>query len=110
MTKIYQGTAEPHDIENWPVPPPWRTFHGKILNNRSLEQNDQMALKRGKTFKGTEQEIELVNAALLLRRPLLVTGKPGTGKSSLAYAVAYELKLGSVLYWPITSRSTIQEG
>jgi MoxR-like ATPase len=40
----------------------------------------------------------------------MVTGKPGCGKSSLARAIAYELKLGRVLHWPITSRSTIQEG
>ena len=52
----------------------------------------------------------MVNAALYLRRPLLVTGKPGTGKTSLAYAVAYELRLGTVLPWYITARSTLQEG
>jgi MoxR-like ATPase len=52
----------------------------------------------------------MVNAALLLRRPLLVTGKPGTGKSSLAYAVAHELIMGEVLLWPITTRSTLQQG
>src|SRR5439155_694428 len=45
-----------------------------------------------------------------LRRPLLVTGDPGIGKSTLAYAVAHELRLGPVLRWPITSRSTRREG
>jgi MoxR-like ATPase len=39
----------------------------------------------------------MMNAALYLRRPLLVTGRPGVGKSSLAYSVAEELKLGAVL-------------
>src|SRR6266699_3611028 len=56
------------------------------------------------------KEIEMVNAALFLRRPLLVTGKPGCGKSSLAYMVAYELQLGPVLRWPITTRSTLADG
>ena len=57
-----------------------------------------------------QESIDLINAALYLRRPLLVTGKPGTGKSSLAYAVAYELQLGEVLYWPITTRTTLKDG
>jgi MoxR-like ATPase len=47
---------------------------------------------------------------LYLRRPLLVTGKPGTGKSTLAYSVAYELQMGRVLKWVITSRSTREDG
>ena len=36
----------------------------------------------------------MVNAALFLRRPLLVTGRPGTGKSTLAYTIARELNWG----------------
>jgi MoxR-like ATPase len=52
----------------------------------------------------------MVNAALYLRRPLLVTGKPGTGKTSLAYAVAYALGLGEVLEWSITTRTTLKDG
>ncbi|WP_223198810.1 AAA family ATPase [Solihabitans fulvus] len=52
----------------------------------------------------------MVNAALYLRRPLLVTGKPGTGKSTLAHSVARELKLGPVLYWPITSHAKVDDG
>ena len=54
--------------------------------------------------------VEMVNAALYLRRPLLITGKPGSGKSSLIYAVARELRLGEVLRWPITSRTTLKDG
>ncbi|WP_239338108.1 MoxR family ATPase [Frankia sp. CiP3] len=56
------------------------------------------------------KEIELINAAMLLRRPLLVSGKPGSGKSSLAYSLAFELQLGRILRWPITSRSTLRDG
>jgi MoxR-like ATPase len=40
---------------------------------------------------------------------MLVTGKPGTGKSTLARSIAYELGLGPVLTWPITSRSSLRE-
>ena len=34
---------------------------------------------------------EAVNAALILGRPLLVTGEPGTGKTQLAYSIAHEI-------------------
>jgi MoxR-like ATPase len=34
-----------------------------------------------------------VNVALALGQPLLVTGEPGTGKTQLAYSIAYELEL-----------------
>jgi MoxR-like ATPase len=61
-------------------------------------------------YQADEKEINLVNLAIHLRRPLLVTGQPGVGKSTLAYSVAYELDLGPVLRWPITSRSTLVEG
>ncbi|WGS53318.1 MoxR family ATPase [Paraburkholderia sp. D15] len=94
--RIFQGNdAKPHDFE-LPPAPPWR--------QRSAEQQ----AKRGEAFKPSDPMIKMVNAALLLRRPLLITGKPGTGKSSLIYAVARELQLGRVLRWPVTSRSTLK--
>lgn len=54
--------------------------------------------------------LDAVNAALYLRRPLLVTGRPGSGKTSLAYAIAYQLQLSPVLLWSITARTTLQDG
>lgn len=127
--KIFQGNSEPHDnINHLPPPPSWRKFMGaddEIVEQieqrwqnfcEGLEQNTRNE-QRGKSFrihtdKSNDRNtvINMVNAALYLRRPLLVTGKPGTGKTSLAYAVAYELKLGAVLPWYITARSTLQEG
>jgi MoxR-like ATPase len=55
-------------------------------------------------------QVSVVNAAVYLRRPLLVTGRPGSGKSSLAYLLAHELRLGRVLRWPITSRTSLKSG
>ncbi|MER5908563.1 MoxR family ATPase [Streptomyces mirabilis] len=55
------------------------------------------------------EDTDVVNAALQLRRPLLVTGFPGVGKSSLAYAIAEDLGLGEVLHWAVNSRSVLTE-
>jgi len=89
----------PHKlVDSLPDAPPWRQF------------NEAARKERGEKFKPTDEAVEMVNAALLLRRPLLVTGKPGTGKSTLAYAVAHQLQLGKVLLWSITTRSTLQQG
>ena len=41
----------------------------------------------------TEPMILAVNAALYLRRPLLITGKPGTGKSTMIAKVAHMVRV-----------------
>lgn len=98
---IFKGSGKEQFKPEEPLPlPPAPTW-------RRAERRKE---ERGKTFQVRPQEIEMVNAALYLRRPLLVTGKPGTGKTSLAYAVAHELGMGEVLYWPITTRTTLRDG
>jgi MoxR-like ATPase len=91
-------------------PPPWRRFRGAAPSTGELRVDETLKERFATTkFEASEKEIEVVNAAIHLRRPLLVTGKPGTGKTTLAYAIAHELKLGTVLSWSITSRSTLQD-
>jgi len=79
--------------------PPWRRF-----------DPGAPVAERGARFIVDDYITDRVNAALLLRRPLLVTGLPGTGKTSLTYAVARELGLGPVLRWSITSRTELRDG
>jgi MoxR-like ATPase len=101
----FQGLAPAPDAASRALPPapPWREF----LRRRAASGT---AAGRGANYQVEPWEADRVNAALYLRRPLLVTGEPGTGKSSLAYAVAAELDLGDVLRWPITSKSTLRDG
>lgn len=118
---IYHGTGRPmHDIdlaELLPAPPPWRDFQGGPLPESDVPPEDDGETERrlGAEFHLADRdvdrrELDMVNAALYLRRPLLVTGRPGVGKSSLAHRIARELRLGRVLRWPITSRTALSTG
>jgi len=95
------------DAEYWKSsedPPP--------ASDSSLRRGKVFRLPRGEAGKITSagERVRLaVNAAIHLRRPLLVTGAPGCGKTSLAHAIAWELDLGPVLHWPITPRTQLVE-
>ena len=86
----------------------------RLTKSRENEDAQNKTAKEKKQFDEHQKKIDLViagvNSALCLRRPLLVTGRPGSGKTSLAYALAYQLNLGPVLKWSITARTTLQDG
>jgi MoxR-like ATPase len=90
----YRGDGQPRGDVSLPAPPPWREFPRP---------------PRAEVFLPPEGLTDAVNAALCLRRPLLITGAPGSGKSSVIEQVAAELGLGRVLRWHITSRSILAE-
>ena len=96
--KVFDGSLEPHDrIDSLAgTAPPWRPSGAALPESGvTAPADDGMHVDttdRATTFRADANAIDLVNAALHLRRPLLITGKPGTGKSSLIYAVAHELK------------------
>ncbi|MFF7454192.1 AAA family ATPase [Kitasatospora sp. NPDC008115] len=111
---IYRGTGVRHDgIGRLPGAPAWRASAVPVGAGQEPPQEPEARLGRARqaaAYQADEREVHLVNLALHLRRPLLITGKPGAGKSTLAHAVAHELGLGPVLRWPITSRSTLRDG
>ncbi|MFF7646996.1 AAA family ATPase [Streptomyces canus] len=90
---FYVGDGVPRDVDLG-EPPPWRSFPRQPLHRQ---------------FQPPPGLVEAVNAALVLRRPLLVTGPAGSGKSTVVEQVAAELKLGEPLRWHITSHSTLTE-
>lgn len=53
--------------------------------------------------------VEAVNLAMYLKRPLLLKGEPGCGKTQLAIAVAYELGL-PLEFWSVKSVSRARDG
>ncbi|GLW52105.1 AAA family ATPase [Kitasatospora phosalacinea] len=89
----YRGDGEAREV-TLPPPPPWRRL-GDHQPHRA--------------FLPPPGLVDAVNAALYLHRPLLVTGGAGTGKSTVIEQVAAELRLGPVLKWHVTSRSTLPE-
>ena len=121
FTNMPQAADAAQGVVELPEPPPWRRFDPGVDSAYEVPPMDDKQRGRGSVFRlprhqgdAFTEEAEAVrlavNAAIHLRRPLLITGTPGCGKTSLAYAIAHELGLGRVLCWPITPRSEVREG
>jgi MoxR-like ATPase len=92
--RIYKGSKKLSEIEN--IIPKWRDK--KSNPNHNAEAFVPL----------NEEIIDAVNTAIYLRRPLLVTGEAGIGKSSLAKSIAKFLGV-ELLHWHITSKSVLQD-
>ena len=68
-----------------------------------------MKFQGSENYVATPDLMLAVNAAATLKRPLLVKGEPGTGKTMLAEEVAQALKM-PLLQWHIKSTTKAQQG
>lgn len=81
----------------------WRGEHDEV---RASEHADgAWPLGHPAGYEANDDLVHAVNTALILRKPLLVTGRPGTGKTELAERIAYEFDLGPVLRYEAQSLS-----
>ena len=77
--------------------PPWRKK--EVSNKEELEYY----------YTSSPELLDAVNAAIYLRRPLLITGEPGVGKTSLAKDIAKDIGDKPLLKWHITSKSELKD-
>ena len=68
-----------------------------------------MKFQGSQNYVATQDLMLAVNASITLKRPLLVKGEPGTGKTMLAEQVASALNL-PLLQWHIKSTTKAQQG
>jgi len=74
-----------------------------------LPPSRQTTKTRPEAYLPDEGLVKAVNVALLLGQPLLLTGEPGSGKTQLAYNLAYQLGLGKVLKFEAKSTSSARD-
>ncbi|MEU5998769.1 MoxR family ATPase [Streptomyces sp. NPDC047197] len=111
----YLGTGLPHEpCAVLPAPPPWRTYAGgpdlepPPDDAAEAERRLGAATRAALNLETASGETAAVNAALSLRKPLLITGPPGVGRSAVAFRIARELGLGRVLHWTVTGASVLR--
>lgn len=71
-------------------------------SSRSQESNP-------KNYCTEDGLIDAINVALLMGQPLLLTGEPGTGKTQLAYRIAWELGFDPPLKFETKSDSSAKD-
>ena len=71
--------------------------------------SDQQRFEGTQSYIATEDLKVAVNAAVMLRRPLLVKGEPGTGKTVLAHEISKAMG-AALIEWNIKSTTKAHQG
>ncbi len=79
------------------------------IDARPIIQFTDNLEKGAKYFVPGKKLLIAINTAIAVGEPLLITGEPGTGKTQVAYYVAYKLDLGDVLHFQVKSTSKAQD-
>src|SRR4051812_30947196 len=90
-----------------PIPP---VYYGDQKHAPATNRHrDAPAIDDPEPYVATPELAQAVNLAIYLKRPLLLEGEAGCGKTQLARSVAYEL--GLPFYpWYVRSTSKAQDG
>ncbi len=77
---------------------------------RRIKMSTNMNVFKGSdNYVVTDELMNAVNVAIALRKPLLIKGEPGTGKTMLAEAIADSLDMPLII-WSIKSTTKAQDG
>ena len=71
--------------------------------------NEMNVFKGSDNYVVTDELMNAVNVAIALKKPLLIKGEPGTGKTMLAEAIAKSLDMPLII-WSIKSTTKAQDG
>ncbi|MCI5150988.1 MAG: AAA family ATPase, partial [Candidatus Electrothrix sp. MAN1_4] len=71
-------------------------------------QEGSLAADARRFVPGHELE-DAINTAIAVNEPLLITGEPGTGKTTAAYYAAWKLGLGEVLHFQVKSETVAKD-
>ena len=79
-------------------------------SKRSNKMTNEMNVFKGSdNYVVTDELMNAVNVAIALKKPLLIKGEPGTGKTMLAEAIAESLDMPLII-WSIKSTTKAQDG